>query len=98
MTRCPWLLFPLVLLLAFSLFGCEKDETGDDDDDDDDATDEDKVTILCDKLDACGFLDDLEIDDCETFGEGLSDWLMDCAMLAEGCGGLADCFNIPEGV
>jgi hypothetical protein len=75
----------------------DDDDDNDDGDDDDDVSDEDKAEIACRKIDECGFTDDLDISDCDQYAGGLSDWLMQCALGAKGCGDLAECFNIPEG-
>ncbi|MCZ7582525.1 MAG: hypothetical protein M5R36_03870 [Deltaproteobacteria bacterium] len=92
------LLAVFVAVTAF-IVACDtsKSDDDDDDDDDDDASDEDKIVILCDKLDACGFTDALDVDDCDAYGENLSEWLMGCAMRSESCRDLAECFNLPEG-
>ncbi len=92
----------LAVCFWFSL-SCDDDDDdddnddGDDDDDDDDVSAEDKAEIACRKIDECGFTGDLGISDCEDYADGLSDWLMQCALGAKGCGDLAECFNIPEG-
>ncbi|MCC6160053.1 MAG: hypothetical protein IT350_18525 [Deltaproteobacteria bacterium] len=67
------------------------------DPDEDETTNAERREILCDKLDACGFADELAIADCATWAEDLSDWLTDCGLRADGCRELAECFNIEEG-
>ncbi len=67
------------------------------DPDDDETTNAERREVLCDKMDACDFADDLAIEDCATWAEDLSDWLTDCALRADGCRELAECFNIDEG-
>ncbi|MCL4234904.1 MAG: hypothetical protein KJ042_10330, partial [Deltaproteobacteria bacterium] len=67
------------------------------DPDENETTNAERREILCEKMDACDFADDLEIADCAAWAEDLSDWLTDCALRADGCRELAECFNIDEG-
>lgn len=86
------LIAALALALVFVATGCREDDP------DDESTSEDRRTVLCDKIADCGFEEELEIDDCESWAEDLSKWLLGCAVDADGCGDLAECFNIAEGV
>ena len=98
-------IFVLVLagLMAMALTGCPDSDDDDDDDDDnfgddddDDASDSDKATIFCDKMTACDFLDDLEIDDCTQYALDAYNWMLECTLRAKSCRELAECFNLPE--
>jgi len=87
-----------LLILVICLVGCSGGTGGSTGGgDDDEASDADKQAILCDKLAACHFEEALGAQDCPAYAKELSDWLMECAMRATGCGDLADCFNLPEG-
>ncbi|MBZ0273550.1 hypothetical protein K8I61_16040 [bacterium] len=97
----------LVLAAAAMLFSfalsCESGSSGGgssvaEDDDDDDPSDEDRAAVFCDMIEACGFADDLAIDECVSYADEMSEWLLNCAVRSKGCRDLAECFNLPEGV
>lgn len=77
--------------VTFFLPSCREDP------DENETTNAERREILCEKLDACGFAEELAVDDCAAWAEDLSDWLTDCALRADGCRELAECFNIAEG-
>jgi len=88
-----------ILILAASLaiavlfFSCQGG-TEAASDDDASTSNQDKQTVLCNKIESCKFETALGITDCKTWAKDLSEWLVHCGDVASSCDDLADCFNL----
>jgi hypothetical protein len=91
-----WLLILAASMIAVAFFVTCSGGSASSGDDDTAASEEDKETVLCSKIEACQFENALGITDCVTYAKDISGWLLDCAMKAEGCEELADCFNLNQ--